>query len=210
MAGIARLSLVVGLGLILAGCSKSDPAASTAGTTTDGGNVSQGTAPDANQNQIAQVASDFLDAILKGDTQRGAAHLTPEAKQKIFADGMTFDPPGVQNPTFQIAGVGLAQDRPDHAFVQYEFSYVDQGKVVKEDMACALRLVNSTWCVYGLVHGTGPGKPWNLRDFETGKDLPVLPGNPDGCQSQDVSTASRPSPPRAPDAPGSANPTEVR
>src|SRR5262245_41867944 len=56
MAGIARLSLVVGLGLILAGCSKSDPAASTAaastaGTATDGSNVSQGT-QDATQNQI--------------------------------------------------------------------------------------------------------------------------------------------------------------
>jgi hypothetical protein len=210
MAGSARLSLVVGLGLILAGCSKSDPAASTAGTAADGTNAAQRSQGDATQNQIAQVASDFLDAILKGDTQRGAARLTPEAKQKIFADGMTFDPPGEQNPSFQIAGVGLAQDQPDHAFVQYQFSFTDQGRVVKEDMACALRLVNNTWCVYGLVHGTGPGKPWNLRNFETGTDTPVLPSVSNSAQ-QDVSTASRPSPPRAvPQGPANGNPTELR
>ena len=210
MAGSARWSLIVGLGLIVAGCSKSDPAGSTAGSATDGTNVAQANQGDATQNQIAQVASDFLDAILKGDTQRGAARLTPEAKQKIFADGMTFDPPGQQNPSFQIAGVGLAQDMPDHAFVQYQFSFTDQGKIVKEDMACALRLVNNTWCVYGLVHGTGPGKPWNLRNFENGTDTPVLPSSPNGGQ-QEVSTASRPSPPRvAPETPANGNPTELR
>lgn len=210
MTGSARLSLVLGLGLILAGCSKSDPAASGAGSVTDGANVAQGNQGDAVQAQITQVASDFLDAILKGDTQRGAARLTPEAKQKIFADGMTFDPPGQQNPSFQIAGVGLAQGMPDHAFVQYQFSFTDQGRAVKEDMACALRLVNNTWCVYGLVHGTGPGKPWNLRNFETGTDTPVLPSEPNGAQ-QDVSTASRPSPGRAAtEAAAVGNPTELR
>ena len=67
MSGSARWSLVVGLGVILAGCSKSDPAGSTAGSATEGTNVAQGSQGDATQNQIAQVASDFLDAILKGD-----------------------------------------------------------------------------------------------------------------------------------------------
>ena len=212
MVGIARLGLLIVICFtISAGCSQNEAPAPAASTTTNQQAVADASQPDFSQNPIAQAASEFLDAVMKGDTERGTARLTPQAREKIVASGMKFDPPGVENPHYRIVGVRQAGDKPDFAGVQYEFSYTERGQVTKEDMACALRRVNNTWCVYGLVHGMGPGKPWNLRNFETDKDIPVLSGTTNGGAPQDVRTTSRPSPPRtAQEAPAISPPAERR
>ena len=68
---ITRVGLVTVLGLgLLAGCGKSG---SSNGAASSGG-AAAGQIDVAN-NPMAKAASDFLDAILKGDTQRASARL---------------------------------------------------------------------------------------------------------------------------------------
>ena len=194
MANIARLGFVTVLNVALfAGCSKSTP--SNASATAEGGDAAAQT--DFSNNPIAKVASEFLDAVLKGDTQRGIALLTPKAIEQIVAAGKKFDPPGVDNPSFHI--VGVASPTTDHAFVQCEFNYTAQGAAHNEDMCCELRLVNNEWRVSGIAYGTSPDKPWILTDFETGRDIPIVrqasAGTAAGTAGSD-GMATRPSPPR--------------
>ena len=76
MADIIRIGFGTVLTVALfAGCSKEAP--SNAAAVEGGGDVAAQT--DFSNNPIAQVASNFLDAVLKGDTQRGIALLTPKA-----------------------------------------------------------------------------------------------------------------------------------
>jgi hypothetical protein len=169
MAGITRVGLVTILSLtVLAGCNRST--STTDSTTADGGGAPAASA-DWSTNPIAIAATDFLDAVLKGDTQRGSARLTPKAMERIVATGKQFDPPGLENPSFRIIEVRAPSD--DHAFVQCELRYTAKGAARSEEMCCELRLVNSDWRVSGIAYGTGPDKPWTLSDFETGQDVAI-------------------------------------
>ena len=195
MTNINRVGLVTLLNVaLLVGCGKSTPSNTTAST--DGNGAA--TQSDFANNPICQVASDFLDAVLKGDTQRGIARLTPKAIEQIVATGKKFDPPGVDSPSFHI--VGVASPTTDHAFVQCEFTYSAQGAPHNEDMCCELRLVNNEWRVSGIAYGTTPDKPWILTDFETGRDTPVSrqasPTDTTGSMAGSDNAAARPSPPR--------------
>lgn len=194
MTSVTRVGLVTILNVALvAGCSKSTPSNESTATT---GNPAVASSEFAN-NPICQVASDFLDAVLKGDTQRGIARLTPKAIEQIVATGKKFDPPGVDSPSFQI--VGVASPTADHSFVQCEFTYTAQGAPHNEDMCCELRLVNNEWRVSGIAYGTTPDKPWILTDFETGRDTPV-PRQPSAASTASNTATNggdtRPSPPR--------------
>ena len=105
-----RIGIVTVLGLgLLAGCGKS--------SSTDGA-VAEGAGPaitetDPANNPMAKAAYDFLDAVLKGDTQRASARLTPQAIQRIVASGKQFSPPGLESATFKIGAVRAPpQTRP--------------------------------------------------------------------------------------------------
>jgi hypothetical protein len=166
---------------------------------------------DFSNDPIAQVASSFLDAVLKGDTQRGIALLTPKAIEQIVAGGKKFDPPGVDNPTFKI--IGVAAPTADHAFVQCDFNYTAQGAAHREEMCCELRLVKNEWRVSGIAYGTGPDKPWILTDFETGRDIPVArQSSPDATNTTAGAdgAGSRPSPPRTAQEAPTVSPTAER
>ncbi|HVT30757.1 MAG TPA: hypothetical protein VHE81_22305 [Lacipirellulaceae bacterium] len=208
MLGIARLGFVTLLGFALfAGCSHGKPSAEATGT--NGGSAGS---PDFSHNPIAQAASDFLDAVLKGDTDRGKARLTPKAVQQIVANDKKFDPPGVDSPSFRVVGIGKPAE--DHAFVQCEFKYNVKSMVHTEEMCCELKLVNNEWRVSGIAYGTTPDKPWILSDFETGKDIPI-PRNtstePSGSQPGSSGDSTRPSPPRtAQEAPATTIPGAER
>jgi hypothetical protein len=208
MANIIRVGIVTVLSVALfAGCSKSTP--SNASASTEGGDIA--VQPDFSNNPIAQVASEFLDAVLKGDTQRGLTRLTPKAIEQIVAGGKKFDPPGVDSPSFRV--VGVASPATDHAFVQCEFNYTAQGAAHNEDMCCELRLVNNEWRVSGIAYGTSPDKPWILTDFETGRDIPIVrqasANTPAGTVGSD-NAAARPSPPRTAQETTATSPTAER
>jgi hypothetical protein len=206
MVGINRTGFAVILSLALfAGCNRSTSSSTT-------GSPNSEASPDFSHNPIAQVASEFLGAVLKGDTERGKALLTPKAVQQIITNDKKFDPPGVDNPSFRVVGIGTPAD--DHAFVQCEFKYTANSAVHTEVMCCELRRVDNEWRVSGIAYGTTPDKPWILSDFETGRDTPI-PRNAstesNAGQAALSDNSSRPSPPRtAQEAPAATTPATDR
>ena len=207
---ITRIGFVSVLSVALfAGCSGSTSSNATATVSADSGQPAAQT--DFSNNPIAQIASDFLDAVLKGDTQRGITRLTPKAIEQIVSAGKKFDPPGVDNPSYRI--VGVAAPTADHAFVQCEFNYTSQGAAHTEEMCCELRQANNEWRVSGIAYGTTPDKPWILTDFETGRDIPIVRQSSASATTAaegSDSAATRPSPPRTAQETPAANPTAER
>jgi hypothetical protein len=175
MAGIARVYSVLLFSIVLfAGCSRNaspDSAATPSNGSQPAPQAAQAPQIDAALQPIANAAADFLDAVLKGDTQRGSARLTPKAMQRIVETGKQFDPPGIENPSFRIIDVRTPSD--DHAFVQCTLTYSANGAVRTEDMCCELRRVENDWRVSGIAYETSPDKPFTLYDFETDRDISI-------------------------------------
>src|SRR6476620_9332992 len=165
MAGIMRVcGWIVLCAVVVAGCSKSDKATSGA-TAQAGENGSQA------DNPIARAASDWLAAVLKGDTQRASALLTPQAMQRIIASGKQFSPPGLETATFKIGDVKAPSQ--DQAIVQCVLTDTSEGTPRSEEMCCLMRRVDNDWRVSGIAYGTAPDQPWTLTNFETGMNTPI-------------------------------------
>ncbi len=164
-----RLSVVTVLSLgLLAGCSKHD--APSANASADNG-VPQIQETDPSTNPIAKAAYDFLDAVLKGDTGRASARLTPAAMQRIVASGKSFSPPGMQTASFKIGEVRAPS--ADQAIVQCVLTDTSEGTPHSEEMCCLLRKVENDWRISGIAYGTTPDKPWTLTDFESGQNMAI-------------------------------------
>lgn len=182
---IKRFGIVTILGMgILAGCSKStapQAAATNSATTTSGAAAND--APiikqqaDPNTNPIAKATYDFLDAVLKGDTERASARLTPQAMQRIVQSGKGFSPPGLETATFKIGEIRTPSQ--DQAIAQCVLTDTTEGNTHSEEMCCLLRKVENDWRVSGIAYGTTPDKPWTLSDFESGQNMAIpRPGQP--------------------------------
>jgi hypothetical protein len=168
---ITRLTFMTGLSVaLLAGCSGGTSSKTTASASAE---VSQPAVQqtDVSSNPVARAASEWLDAVLKGDTQRASARLTPQAMQRIIASGKQFSPPGVDTEGFRIGEVRTPSQ--DQAIVQCVLNYNAAGAHHSEEMCCLLRRVDNVWRVSGIAYGTAPDKPWTLTDFETGQDVPI-------------------------------------
>jgi hypothetical protein len=168
-----RLSVVTVLSLgLLAGCSKHDaPDASASASTSGDNSVPQIQETDPSTNPMAKAAYDFLDAVLKGDTQRASARLTPAATQRIVASGKSFSPPGMQTASFKIGEVRAPS--ADQAIVQCVLTDTSEGTPHSEEMCCLLRKVDNDWRISGIAYGTTPDKPWTLTDFESGQNMAI-------------------------------------
>lgn len=168
MAGSTRFGVVTLLGIaLMAGCSK--------GTSVDAkitGSNAPKSAPAAPQldpktQPIAHAASDFLDAMLKGDTQRCSARLTPQAMQRIIASGKQFNPPGLETDSFRVGQVQAPAE--DQAIVQCFYIAKTKRVTHEEEMCCVMRRIDNDWRVAGLAYGVNPDQPWTLMDFESGQ-----------------------------------------
>jgi hypothetical protein len=165
----ARLGFVIVLGIgVTAGCSKSasDPAA----TKTVASQI-KSAAPaaqlDPKMQPVANAAADFLDAMLKGDTQRCSTRLTPQAMQRIVASGKPFNPPGMETDSFRLGQVQTAA--PDQAIVQCFYISSAKGISHEEEACFVMRRVEGDWRVAALAYGVSPDQPWTLMDFESGQ-----------------------------------------
>lgn len=186
---ITRIGSVTLFGIgLLAGCSRSP---SSDASTNPSATVAAAPATDA----VAKAAADFLDAVLKGDTQRASARLTPQAMQRIVESGKQFSPPGLETASFRVGDVRTPS--ATQALVQCVLTDTSAGGPPRsEELCCLMRLVDNDWRVSGIAYGTSPNQPWTLSDFETGQTTPI-PRQPamHGPGGQPV-TAGRPSPPR--------------
>lgn len=208
---INRVGLVTVLSVALfAGCSGGSSSNATATAAADG---SQPAAhqTDISSNPVARAASEWLDAVLKGDTQRASARLTPQAMQRIIESGKQFSPPGVDTEGFRVGEVRMPSQ--EQAIVQCVLNYNAGGAHHSEEMCCLMRRVDNDWRVSGIAYGTAPDKPWTLTDFETGQDVPIPRQDmPDaGTAAVDATgAANRPSPPRTAQEAPAISPTAER
>jgi hypothetical protein len=164
-----RLSVVTVLSFgLLAGCSKHDTPNTGASADNE---VPQIKETDPSTNPMAKAAYDFLDAVLKGDTGRASARLTPQAMQRIVASGKSFSPPGMQTASFKIGEVRAPS--ADQAIVQCVLTDTSEGTPHSEEMCCLLRKVENDWRISGIAYGTTPDKPWTLTDFESGQNMAI-------------------------------------
>jgi hypothetical protein len=184
-------AMVICFGLI-AGCGQS------ASNETAGSATGSQTAP--NTDAVVRAATDFLDAVLKGDTQRASARLTPQAMQRIIATGKQFAPPGLETASFRIGQVRTPTK--GQAIVQCILTDNSSAEAMRNEvMCCLMRFVDNDWRVSGIAYAAGPNQQWTLMNFETGQPSPV-PGQPTmlpQSPNQSVQAApaqSRPSPPQ--------------
>ena len=163
------LVTVLSLGLFVGWSKTSTPDGAAATTAANEVPVIKETDP--NTNPIAKAAHDFLDAVLKGDTQRASARLTPEAMQRIVQSGKQFAPPGLESATFRIGEVRSPSE--DQAIVQCVLTDSSEGQPHSEEMCCLLRKVENDWRVCGIAYGTTADKPWTLTNFESGQNMAI-------------------------------------
>src|SRR5215212_6785890 len=117
---VIRLSIVSVLsGSLFSGCSGNSSSNATATASTESSQPA--VQAEVSSNPVAQAASDWLDAVLKGDTQRASARLTPQAMQRIVESGKQFSPPGVDTEGFRIGEVRTPSQ--DQAIVQCVLNY---------------------------------------------------------------------------------------
>jgi hypothetical protein len=195
MMRIASLLIMVLLSPVLfVGCGKdsaNDGAPEQAASTPP---AAAGPAP--NFEAVSQAAADFLDAVLKGDTQRASARLTPKSMERIVESGKQFAPPGLETASFRIGQIRMPS--ANQALVQCILTDTSTpGAPRSEEMCCLLKLVGEDWRVSGIAYGTGGNHPWTLSDFETGKSVAIpRPGPARSNGSQQAAASTRPSPPR--------------
>jgi hypothetical protein len=212
---LAFVSSVALLSLgLLVGCSKAPSDDATAAPTSTN-NANKSAATEA----VTRAASNFLDAVIKGDTQRAGACLTPQAMQRIIASGKPFAPQGMENATFRVGEVRTPA--VDKAFVHCVVTDNTGGKTQSEDMCCLMRFVENEWRVSGIAYW-GPNQSGTMSDFETGQSVPIpgmqaapgmqatpgLQAPPNTAGQPPVAPSQSPAtqPPRVATEPNSANP----
>jgi hypothetical protein len=189
-----QAALVAFLGIsILSGCGQGTPDGSVAADTSSSATTA---AASTTTEAISHAASDFLDAVLKGDTQRASARLTPQAIERIIASGIQFQPQGLQTAVFRIGEIRTPAQ--NQAIVQCVLTDKPAaGKEESEEMCCLMRYVENDWRVSGIAYGKGPNNPWTLSDFETGQTMTIARQPAPGSAATSTSPAAgRPSPPR--------------
>src|SRR5262245_23108496 len=143
---VARIVVgVLSVLVVISGCGKepsSDaPAANPAGPQTG---IVIKNAADPATNPTARAASDFLPAVIKGETQTSKALLTPRAIQHIDETKAIVAPTGLDNYTFQIGEVRTPT--ASQAIVQCVLTKsLADGKTNSEEMCCLMRLVDNQW-----------------------------------------------------------------
>jgi hypothetical protein len=184
---VASIGIVVGC-CLLSGCGQ------TSSNETVSATPATNVAP--NTDAVARAAADFLDAVLKGDTQRASARLTPQAMQRIIASGKQFNPPGLESATFRIGQV--RSPAKGQALVQCVLTD-NSASNAPEEMCCLMRFVDNDWRVSGIAYATAADQPWMLSDFETGQNI-AIPRQPSmqapAGQTVQAADTGRPSPPR--------------
>ncbi len=122
-----------------------------------------------------------MDAVIKGDTQRASARLTPQAMQRIINGGIPFAPPGFQNASFKIAEIRTPE--VGKAFVQCVLTVAPPGAPPQSEELCwVLKQVENDWRISGFAAWGGPNGVGVHTDLETGNTVPLVnpstPGTP--------------------------------
>jgi hypothetical protein len=168
--------------------------------------------PEFPSDPAAQAAYEFLDAVLKGDSQRASRHLSPQAMQQIVESGKQFAPPGLESAKFRVGEI--RQPTSSQSLVQCfltDNTTADGQAPREEEICCLMRLVDDQWRVSGIAYSVGPDQRPMILDFEnppgdSPANRPVAAAGNSGANPQ----AGRPSPPRTAQDPAYASPSSTR
>ena len=180
--------------LAVAGCSSStttEPASSGAASTTASN-------PATYADPAAQTAHEFLEAVVKGETARANALLTPIAVERIAASGKPFQLPGLANYTFRVGEV--RHPTPDKAFVQcMGTDRSAEGKSVDEEFCWLMSLVGQDWRVAGISYTAGPQQTLMIYSFENPEKgaMPVQQLMARSAGQTAATTDQQPTPPQS-------------
>jgi hypothetical protein len=147
--------------LTVAGCNSratTEPASSNSASTSASN-------PATYADPAAQIAHEFLEAVVKGETARANSLLTPLAVERIAASSKPFQLPGLADYTFHVGEV--RHPAPDKAFVQC--TGTDQsadGKTINEEFCWLMSLVDQNWRVAGISYTAGPQQTLMIYSFE--------------------------------------------
>ena len=176
----------------VAGCSSSsstDSADSTASAPSD---------------PAAHTAFEFLDAVVKGDTERASQLLTPLAVERIAASGKPFQLPGLANYTFRVGQVRHPAE--DKAFVQcMGTDRSTSGKTVEEEFCWLMNRVGDQWRVAGISYSAGPQQTLMIYSFEN-PEQGAVPVEQLMARAAEAGTG-RPSPNSPPSSPSPSSPS---
>jgi hypothetical protein len=170
---VARTSLLAFTAApFLTGCSKPAATETPAAKSTS---ATPATSPDTQA--ATKAAADFVDALIKGDSERANALFTPQAVQQAAKTGKNFDPTGWPNTTYRMGEVRTPA--VDRAFVHCFLVVNNSGTPHEEELCCLMRLVDNTWRVSGIAYWDAKN-PGTLQDFETGQQIPIPRNTPGG------------------------------
>jgi len=152
--------------------------------------------PEFPSDPAARAAFEFLDAVLKGDSQLASGRLSPLAMQRIVESGKQFSPPGLETASFRIGEV--RQRSSSQSLVQCLLTdTTTPGEPREEEICCLMRLVENQWCVSGIAYSAGPDKPPIILDFESAPGSPApVPSMASSGSPGSTPPMDRPSPPR--------------
>jgi len=146
--------LTVGLLTLAQGCGNSS--SSPAG---------QATSQADSKSNIAQVASEFLEAIRTGNSTAANAQLTPIAQQIMRQEDMGFDLLANSTATYRVHQVNLIE--ADEAGVESVWTELGaDGKPQQEQWTLGLQRIEGQWRIRGIIADMGPGQQPVLMDFE--------------------------------------------
>ena len=183
--------------LAVAGCSQSPSAPSTAADA-----QAQGVAADP----AAQVAHSFLDAIVRGDSDRANALLTPVAIERIKATGKTLKLLGLENYTFRVEGV--RHPTPDQAYVHcFGKDKTAAAQAGEEEYYWMLRQVDNQWRIWAISYTPAPNQPQMIYSLENPEMGAVPVQQVIASASKAAAAPARPSPVQG--APPTAAPAAV-
>jgi hypothetical protein len=148
----------------LAGCnSSSAPESANSGSVPSAATAAA--TPATYADPAAQVAHEFLNAVVSGDTSRANSLLTPLAIERITASGKPFQLPGLANYTFRVGQV--KRPAPDKAFVQCTGTdRTSTDKAVEEDFCWLMTMVDQDWRIAGISYSAGPQQTLMIYSFE--------------------------------------------
>ena len=141
-------------------------------------------------NPAAQAANQFLEALVKGDSQRVIELYTSQAAQRM----QQFPLPGIADYAFRITGVGEATD--NKVLVECRATTVAASGESEDEVICLLlENEHGAWRVAGMLFHPDPNASPMIFSFEA-PDRGPIPLGQWLAESRGGGGEPRPSPPR--------------
>ena len=152
--------------------------------------------PDSNHPATIS-ASQFLNALAKGDERTATGRLTPLAAEQMAKSGKRFAFSAVDAASFHLTKYW--QPQPDEAAIEFHMTAEADGESVEFDLCCFMREVDGDWRLGGIAYDLGDGQQPVVVNYEA-IETPSGGSSADAVQTV-ASPAEKASPPQISQSP---------